>query len=88
MNIQQFKFSESFNDSRGKSSIGLVAAFIMIVVASLVFGYAGYIKYGEGMMYATGFATLGAGLLGIRRFTKDKDIVTMESAVDDKINTP
>jgi hypothetical protein len=84
MNIQQFKFSESFNDSKGKSSIGLVAAFIMVVVASIVFGYAGFIKYGEGMMYATGFATLGAGLLGIRRFTKDKDIVSVEGAADDK----
>lgn len=84
MNIKEFKFSEAFNDSKGKSSIGLVAAFIMVVVASVVFGYAGFIKYGEGMMYATGFATLGAGILGIRRFTKDKDLISVEGAIEDK----
>lgn len=82
MNIQEFKFPESFNDSKGKSSIALVCAFIMIVAASIIFVFSGFTKFPEGMMYATGFATLGGGLLGIRRFTKDKDNIGMESNLE------
>lgn len=87
MDIHKFSWPESFNDSKGKSSIGQVCSFIMIVVASIIFLFAGFMKYGEGMMYATGFATLGGGLIGIRRFTKDKDVITMDNTNEDKTET-
>jgi hypothetical protein len=79
MDVQKFNWAESFNSSNGQSSISLVAAFIMIVGATLVFVWSAFTKYNDGLTNSILYATLGAGLLGIRRFTKDKDTVDMTS---------
>lgn len=74
-----------FNDSKGRTSPSKVVGFAGCVVALLVFGVASFdaiftISDAETnnilstlTMQSLGLFTASAALLGIRRFTKDKD---------------
>jgi hypothetical protein len=83
--ISQFSFKEAFNNNSGKTEMSLICAFLMIVTACFGFGWALVIKYEIAMNLSIAFATLGAGLLGIRRFTQEKGLTLMGS--DEKPNT-
>lgn len=72
MDISKFKLGEMYNGSSGKTSASLVAAH-MLIITGCVMGIKGaFDKQGDSMLQGLGFATLGAGLLGIRRFSNDK----------------
>jgi hypothetical protein len=85
--ITKFTFAELFNDSKGRTSPGKVVGFIACIVAILVFGIASIeavftrnindqtnIILTTITMQSVALYTAGATLLGIRRFTKDKDV--------------
>lgn len=74
MDISKFKFGEMYNNSSGKTSASLVAAH-MLVLTGCVMGIKGaFDKQGDSMLQGIAFATLGSGLLGIRRFSDDKKV--------------
>ena len=81
--IHKFSWVEMFNDSKGKTSPSLVLGFFGGTISILVFllcGISILTKYQDGVnvqsmaMQSVAMLTVCATLLGIRRFTKDKDI--------------
>lgn len=83
VDMQKFGWAEMFNDSKGRTSPGKVVGFTACVVSCLVFLLCGVTvisKYNEGpnvqslATQAVVLFGLGGGLLGIRRFTKDKEL--------------
>jgi len=79
----KFSVAELFSSPNGKTSMSLLAAFIMILTGCFGFAVGAISKNADILMNSTGFATLGSGLLGIRRFTQDKKLTSM-SATDKK----
>lgn len=75
LDIKKFHLAEMFNDSKGKTSLGLVCGFILIITGCIGFVYGAYLKQSDTENISLAFATLGAGLLGIRRFTNDKTVL-------------
>jgi hypothetical protein len=74
MNIRRFSVSELFSNSQGKSSISLVCVF-MLVTTGCIMGIKGaFDRQGDSMLQGIAFATLGTGLLAVRRYTPDKEI--------------
>ena len=83
VDIHKFNWMEMFNDSKGRTSPGKVLGFfggLISILTFLIAGIAIVTKYGEGsnignvLMYSVAMFYAAAALLGIRRFTKDKDI--------------
>jgi hypothetical protein len=87
LDIHKFSWSELFNDSKGRTSPGRVVGFFGCVVSILVFGISSLEAVFTKMttdqtniilttitMQSVAFFTVSAALLGIRRFTKDKDV--------------
>lgn len=63
-----------FNNSKGKTSLTLVCAFLVIVTGCGGFIYGAAKLDGNTMIQAIAMVTIGSGLLGIRRFTQDKEL--------------
>lgn len=74
MNIHSFSIAEMYSNSKGKTSASLVAGHILILTGCLMGVKGAFTQHGETMLQGLAFATLGAGLLGIRRWTADKEI--------------
>lgn len=74
MNIHKFLFWEMFQDKTGKSSVPLFCAFLMIVTGCIMGLRGAFAVHGDSMLQGLAFATVGSGLLGIRRFTQDKQV--------------
>ena len=70
---RKFSLIEMTNNSRGKTSPGIVCGVAMILTACIGILWSINIQFDGGVMGAGAFAVSGAGLLGIRRFTADKD---------------
>jgi hypothetical protein len=70
-NINEFNWRHLFNDSKGKTSMSLLVAFLMSVASIIGFLWSIYSKYNDGIIGAIAFAGVAGGLLGIRRFTPD-----------------
>ncbi len=87
LNIQEFKWIEMFTDSKGRTSPSKVLGFLGGVSSLLVFFIAAMDaiffasnEYSNGILttltvQALALFTASSALLGIRRFTKDKDII-------------
>lgn len=76
-NISKFNFQEIFSNDNGKSSgSGFAGVIICLVCAvSFLMGVVDkmFISHTSDVMNSTiGFATLGAGLLGVRKFMQNK----------------
>jgi hypothetical protein len=84
--IDEFSFKEAFNNNSGKTDMSLICAFLMIVTACLGFGWALIAKYEIAINLSVTFATLGAGLLGIRRFTQEGKLTLLGG--NDKATPP
>jgi len=87
-NIHKFNWYEIFNDSRGRTSPGKIVGFFACVISILVFAIASMEAVFTRTvneqtnailttitMQAVALFTVGSALLGIRRFTKDKEVV-------------
>lgn len=74
MNIHRFRVAEMYSNSKGKTSASLVAGHVLIVTGCFMGIKGSFTLNGESMLQGLAYATLGAGLLGIRRFTPDKPI--------------
>lgn len=74
MNIHKFSVQEMYSNSKGKTSASLVAGHVLILAGCLMGIKGSFTMHGESMLQGLAFATLGATLLGIRRFTPDKEI--------------
>ncbi len=74
MNIHRFSVPEMYSNSKGKTSASLVAGHVLILTACVMGIKGAFTQHGETMLQGIAFATLGAALLGIRRFTPDKEI--------------
>lgn len=74
MNISRFSIAEMYSNSKGKTSASLVAGHILIVTGCFMGVKGAFTLNGESMLQGLAYSTLGAGLLGIRRFTPDKAI--------------
>jgi len=74
MNIHRFRVAEMYSNSKGKTSASLVAGHILIVTGCFMGVKGAFTLNGESMLQGLAYSTLGAGLLGIRRFTPDKPI--------------
>lgn len=73
MKIDEFKIAEMYSNSKGKTSLSLLCAHTLIVTGCLIGLYGAYTHQGEAMLQGVAYSTLGAGLLGLRRFTQDKE---------------
>lgn len=74
LKISRFSVAEMYNNSQGKTSASLVAAHILVITGCIMGIKGAFDKQGESMLQGIAFATLGAGLLGIRRFSDDKPV--------------
>lgn len=85
IDINKFQFAQMFNDSKGRTSPSKVVGFYACVVATTVFALASLKAISDPNEHTSNIITtvtiqsvllFGAGgtLLGIRRFTKDKEI--------------
>lgn len=74
MNIRKFSFAEMYSNSKGKTSSSLVAGHILVMTGAFMGVKGAILNHGESMSWGFTFATLGAALLGVRRFTPDKEI--------------
>lgn len=92
-NIHKFSWYEIFNDSKGRTSPGKIVGFFACVVSILVFAIASmeavftrHINEQTNAilttitMQAVALFTVGSALLGIRRFTKDKEAISPEDS--------
>ena len=76
---KRFSPSELFSSPNGKTSMALLCAFLLIFTGCVGF-VMGLVKHQSDVhITALGFASLGSTLLGIRRFTPDKEIKKDES---------
>jgi hypothetical protein len=87
LDIHKFNWTELFNDSKGRTSPGRVVGFFGCITAILIFAIASlealFTKLTTDQtniilttitMQSVALFTVSATLLGIRRFTKDKDV--------------
>lgn len=81
MNISKFNIAELYNNSKGKTTLTLVCAHTLIITGCIMALVGTFTQQNDAMLYGSGFTVQGAGLLGIRRFTADKEI-------KDENNTP
>lgn len=84
--IQEFKWVEMFTDSKGRTSPSKIVGFFSCFVSIVVFAVAAFDaifvstdEYSNAVLttltvQSLAFFTAGGTLLGIRRFTKDKEI--------------
>jgi len=88
-NLHKFDWREIFNDSKGRTSPGKIVGFFACIVSVLVFGIASmeavftrsFSDQTNAIlttitMQSVALFTVGSALLAIRRFTKDKEVVT------------
>lgn len=63
-----------FQDKTGKSSMALFCAFVLIITGCVMGIRGAFVVHGDSMLQGLAFASVGAGLLGIRRFTQTQPI--------------
>jgi hypothetical protein len=85
LTYKSFKLTEALNNSKGKSSLGLLFGFLYGVAALVLYmfgifcllkGINGYVDLFTQAAILTGAS---GTLIGVRRFTKDKELNTEET---------
>ena len=75
-----FKLVEALNNSRGKSSLGLLFGFLYGIAALVLYAFGlfcllkGINGYVDLFTQAAILTTASGTLIGVRRFTKDKEL--------------
>lgn len=75
VDIHKFSFSELTSNSCGKTSMSLCMAPIIILTGCAVGIISAVNSDSNTILHGVAYTTIGAGLLGIRRFSKDKEVV-------------
>lgn len=85
MDFNKVSIKEMLNDSKGKSSLGLLLGFVWGLFLAPILTIAGaigvFLKLTfalELLSYGAMFAGLAGTLVGIRRFSKDKEIINLD----------
>lgn len=84
-NYKVFNLVEALNNSRGKSSLGLLFGFLYGLAALILYGIGVYCLFkgidGYGDLFTQAAILTGASgtLIGVRRFTQDKELNTEEN---------
>jgi hypothetical protein len=87
MNYRNFKLIEALNNSRGKSSLGLLFGFLYGIAALTLYAFGivcllkGINGYLDLFTQAAILTTASGTLIGVRRFTKDKELNTEDNGV-------
>jgi hypothetical protein len=85
LTYKSFKLTEALNNSKGKSSLGLLFGLLYGVAALVLYGFGlfcllkginGYVDLFTQAAILTGAS---GTLIGVRRFTKDKEINTEDN---------
>ena len=90
-NISEFSFSEMFNNDSGRTSITKFCGFYIIIIGGIAF-ILGCIdkmfldKSINILSESIIFTSIGASLLGIKNFAKDKDIQYEAKEINDNKN--
>lgn len=74
MNISKFDIREMYNNSKGKTSLMLVCAHMVVFSGCYGFVVGVHTVDGNTMIQSIAMVTIGSTLLGVRRFTPDKEI--------------
>ena len=84
MDFQKVKISEMLCDSQGKSSLGLLLGFIwgvlgsVVVLTGVVAAFLKLVFFTDLLSYGMLVLGLSGTTIGIRRLSKDKEILTIE----------
>ena len=85
LGFHTFNLVESLNNSKGKSSLGLLFGFLYGVAALILYTCAvvclfiGMNGYGDLFTQAAILTGASGTLIGVRRFTKDKELNTEDN---------
>jgi hypothetical protein len=80
LTYKKFNLTEALNNSRGKSSLGLLFGLLYGIAALVLYGVGVYCLFngvnGYNDLFTQGAILTGASgtLIGVRRFTKDKEL--------------
>jgi hypothetical protein len=74
MKFKEISLGEAVSNSCGKTSMPIICGALLILTGCVMGIIAAIIVSNDIALHSLGFATLGSGLLGIRRFTKDKTV--------------
>lgn len=85
LSYKKFNLTEALNNSKGKSSLGLLFGFLYGLAAlclytvGVVCVFNGVSGYNDVFTQAAILTTASGTLIGVRRFTKDKELNIEES---------
>lgn len=80
LTYKAFKLTEALNNSKGKSSLGLLFGFLYGIAALVLYGFGlfcllkGINGYTDLFTQAAILTTASGTLIGVRRFTRDKEL--------------
>ena len=80
LDYKKFNLIESLNNSKGKSSLGLLFGFLYglaaltLYICGIICLFKGINGYGDLFTQAAILTTASGTLIGVRRFTKDKEL--------------
>jgi hypothetical protein len=84
LDFNKVSIRQMLNNSQGKSSLGLLMALIwgmiggLMMITAVVIGFFGMNFYSEVFTYGGLLVGASASLLGVRRLTADKQIITID----------
>ncbi len=93
LTYRKFNLTEALNNSRGKSSLGLLFGLLYGIAALVLYGVGIYCLFhginGYNDLFTQGAILTGASgtLIGVRRFTKDKELNIEENNGNNNSNS-
>jgi hypothetical protein len=87
LTYKSFKLTEALNNSKGKSSLGLLFGLLYGIAALALYSIGVYCLFnginGYNDIFTQGAILTGASgtLIGVRRFTKDKELNTEDNGI-------
>ena len=84
LDFDKVSIREMLNNSQGKSSLGLLMSLIwgiiggLMMITAVIAGFLGINFYSEVFTYGGLLVGASASLLGVRRLTADKQVITID----------
>ena len=84
LDFDKVSIKQMLNNSQGKSSLGLLMSLIwgiiggLMMITAVIAGFLGINFYSEVFTYGGLLVGASASLLGVRRLTADKQVLTIE----------